>query len=156
MKVEIRKVDLMEGEELQELVKRVIGALGQQKAKLKKSLFLHGIFKDHVIARDFETGAFFKMDMARKGEEVTLSNMTKVVQTFVAAGAAVKKSEDQQAQPLQVVEVPAMLVTLEDGKLTESSIQNIQEVTKSEVQEGQFLDADQQAPKESIWGNVLD
>jgi len=103
MKILIQKVDLVEGEELQGLITRISNALGQQKAKLKKSLFLYGIFKDHIIARDFETGSFFKLDLTRNKEEVVLGKPVAVVQTFVPK--KVQKSE--QTQEEKYVDAPS-------------------------------------------------
>ena len=61
MKIEVAKsIELQEGEELMEFVQRVHEALAVNRAKTKLSLFLHKVFNEHIIARDYEQGRFFK------------------------------------------------------------------------------------------------
>lgn len=155
-KIAINKVDLVEGEELWDLVKKIREALGQQKAKLKKSLFLHGIYKSHIITRDFETGAFFKMDLKRDGEQVELSNMQEVIMQFLPKKKSVEKAEGTtNPEDLRVVELPPMVVMVKGDKLTDESIEAIQEVTKAspDVDEEAFFEA---PIEKGFWGGVLD
>lgn len=82
MIIEIRKLDLAEGEEVLEFGDKVMRALSQSKAKLKKSLRLIGIYNDHIVTRDAESGRLFKMAIAREGGAVTLGAPEEVQQSF--------------------------------------------------------------------------
>lgn len=96
--VEVTKVELVEGEELQGLIKKVIDAVGRHKGKVSKSLGLTGIYKDHVIARDFETGRFFRMKMVREGADVVLSDAEEVRQVFVPARQKTEKGSGRVSE----------------------------------------------------------
>lgn len=82
MIIEIKKLDLIEGEEVLDLGDKVMKALAQSKAKLKKSLRLIGVYNNHVITRDAETGRLFKMDISRDGSAVVLGSPEEVQQSF--------------------------------------------------------------------------
>jgi len=83
-KIEVHKVELVDGEELMQMVDKVIAAVTQSKGKLKKSLSLRGIFKDHVVVRDAESGKMFRMKMTRDDKgQVALEGMEEVKQVFV-------------------------------------------------------------------------
>lgn len=82
--VEVTKVDLVDGEELMDLAKKVMAAITQHKGKLSKSLALQGIFKDHIIVRDMEDGKIFRMEMTRSEVgDVALEGLSEVRQVFV-------------------------------------------------------------------------
>jgi len=84
MLIEINKVDLVDGEELMELARKVQAAITQHKGKLQKSLGLIGIYKDHIVVRDWEDGKLFRMDMKRDDKgEILLADMTPVKQAFI-------------------------------------------------------------------------
>jgi hypothetical protein len=103
MKVRVYKVDLAEGEELMQLVDKVMSALAQQRAKLKRSLSLRGIFKDFIVVMDVEKRKMYKLSLARsdKGELTIGKEFEEVVQTFVPA----KKVEKGEEQPATLVAV---------------------------------------------------
>jgi hypothetical protein len=95
--IEVNKVELRDGEELQQFIGGVIKALGQHRQKTNKSLALRGIFKGFVIAQDMENGKFFRMQVSRddaglfavgKGEEVR--------QAFVPVRQKAEKAETQE------------------------------------------------------------
>lgn len=92
--VEINKVELADDEELQTMIKKVMDAVARSKGKTKKSLQLVGIFKDHAITRDFETGKFFKSAMTRDGEVIKLDEAVEVRQVFVPVKQKTEKAED--------------------------------------------------------------
>jgi hypothetical protein len=82
--VEIHKVDLVDGEEFHELPGKIMRALGRMKGKLKKSLILTHIFKDHVVTFDLETRKKFRLDMSRGNSgEIVLGAPVEVVAVFV-------------------------------------------------------------------------
>lgn len=95
-KIEVCKVELTEGEELQGMIKKVIDAITRSKGKTKKSLHLAGIYKDHIITRDFESGRFFKMKMERDGDVIKLSDEAEVRQVFVPVKQKTEKAEADQ------------------------------------------------------------
>ncbi len=150
-KVEISKVELLEGEEMQTLIKKIQDAITQGKGKTNKSLFLHGIFKDHIITRDWETHKFFKMELSRDGEGVKLSSSTEVRQAFVPIGQKVEKAEDQPSCTVAISSSKApgaveVIVVKADAKtvfdLLDSAISD---------EEPKFQDM----AKENIWGGIL-
>ena len=92
-KIEVCKLDLAEGEEVMELGDKVMAALAQQKGKLKKSLFLRGIYNDHIIAKDRESGQLFRFEIKRSEKgAITLANMTEV---RPAGHVPMKKADDK-------------------------------------------------------------
>lgn len=87
-KVEVKKVDLMDGEEQMQLVDKVIAALAQQNGKLKKSLSLRGIYKDHIVVRDTESSRMYRMKMSRDDSGgVQFEGMEEVKAVFVPVKA---------------------------------------------------------------------
>ena len=87
-KIEVQKAELIEGEELRDFIGKVFEAIHASKAKLERSLSLHGIYKGFVITRDMESGGFLRHDMTRKGAAVELSDPVEVAQKFVPIEAA--------------------------------------------------------------------
>lgn len=150
-KVEINKVELLDGEELQTLVKKVVDAITQGKGKTNKSLFLNGIFKDHVITRDWETGKFFKMEMARDGDAITLTGSAEVRQAFVPVGQKVEKAEDQLSCTVaisseKVGEEATVIVVKADAKTVADLLADAISDEAPNFQD---------VAKESIWGGIL-
>lgn len=93
--IQIEKVELLDGEELMSLPRKIMDAMGRHKAKLNRSLFLRGIFNKFIIAKDFETGRMFQMDMSRDQDgDILLGNPVEVKQTFVPVKQAAAKAED--------------------------------------------------------------
>ena len=91
--VVVEKVELLDGEEMMELAKKIMSAIAQNKGKLNKSLALQGIFKDHIVVRDMETGKMYRMKLARsEGGEISLSGLEQVRQTFVPVKQAAEKA----------------------------------------------------------------
>ena len=83
MIIEIRKLNLAEGEEVLDVGDKVMRALARSKAKLKKSLRLIGIYNDHLVTRDAETGRLFKMALSRDGDAIILGSPEEVQQSFM-------------------------------------------------------------------------
>jgi hypothetical protein len=95
MFVEVRKLDLMEGEEVLELGNKVMNALAQNRKKLKRSLSLRGIFNDHIVAKDTESGTLFRIVMKRgDGGAIVLGELEEVRQVYVSTK---KEKETKQA-----------------------------------------------------------
>jgi hypothetical protein len=91
--VQVQKIDLLDGEELMELAKKVMAAITQHKGRLNKSLALRGIFKDHIVVRDMESGKLFRMNMKRDDAgAVLLDSMDEVRQVFVPAKTKAEKA----------------------------------------------------------------
>lgn len=150
--VQVSKVDLMDGEELMDLAKKVMAAITHHRGKIKKSLALQGIFKDHIVVRDLEDGRLFRMKLSRSDKgEIALEGMEEVRQTFTP----VKKIEkrDGAETDLQVVTVPELMLVVEGGKLDPGSIEMIEEVAKAALspEEPQYI----KVPGESLWHGVI-
>jgi hypothetical protein len=97
--VQVSKVDLVEGEELMDLAKKVMAAITQNKGKTNRSLGLMGIFKDHIVVRDFEDGKMFRMEMKRdETGSVLLDGMEEVQQKFVPVKPKATKEEEEQGK----------------------------------------------------------
>lgn len=97
-----KSIDLGDGEELQDFVRKVINSVTQQRLRMDRSIGLVGIYNSHVILRDFENNKFFKMDHTRDGEGIALSNLTEVRQTFVPVpdvGEGDEKVEKSEGPP---------------------------------------------------------
>jgi hypothetical protein len=132
--VEIQKFNLLEGEELMSVVRRIHDALTQHRQRTNKSIFLSGIFKSFIIVRDLENGRLFKMDMKRDGEgNIELGDSEEVRQVYVPIKAKEQKSEEDDTS-LAEAQVDAMLEVAE----------------KSEAP--QYLEV----PKDNIWKGILD
>lgn len=144
-KIEIRKVDLVEGEELQGLIRKVFDALRLHKTKSKGSFMLKGIFKDFIITQDSESGKFFRMKMSRDANQINLDGLEEVRQTFVPVTQKTEKSE----------EVRGKYIAMDDGEVITWPL------TKSEtISLGEFFSSDEsemvEVEKESIWKGFLD
>ena len=88
--IEVSKIDLREGEELQKVVRSIVDTLrsDDEVHKTSKELGLRGIFKDHIVTQDFTTGRMFKFDLARdEAGTIKLSNPVEVRMTFVPVEA---------------------------------------------------------------------
>lgn len=155
-KIEINKVELVEGEELMELVDKVYKALAQNKAKTDKSLGLRGIFKDYIITRDAESGQFFQMAITRKGEHLELGEPVQVRQIYVPVAAPKSEGEEKVEKlesQLELRELAGISVILESGKLTPGSVEALELIAKAadSAAASQFIDP----PKEDLWAGVL-
>lgn len=148
-KIEVRKVELVEGEELQGLVKKVIDAIGRSKGKTTKSIGLTGIYKDHIITRDFESGKFFKMAMERDDAgNVKLGDAVEVKQVFVPAKQKTEKAED----------APEVLVAIDEGETAVvRTVKCAADVIAQALEDIAAEPGEMVEPrKESLWQGVLD
>ena len=85
-RVEVHKVELLEGEELQSFIKALHDALPMQ-------FYLKGVWNSYVIACDRETGKMFKYQFTRTQDGgVELGDGIEVRHVF----AEVQKSEDEE------------------------------------------------------------
>lgn len=66
--VVVGKLDLPEGVEMWDFAGMIMEELTRQKAKLDRSLSLHGIFNDHIIVRDRETAKLYKLAISLDGD----------------------------------------------------------------------------------------
>lgn len=89
--VEVNKVEMPEGMEMLDFGGTIMGMLAQAKAKLKKSLMLIGIYNDHIVTKDRETGKLFKMSLATKDGEIDLGEPVEVRQQFIEVKAKTEK-----------------------------------------------------------------
>lgn len=102
--VEVEKVDLMDGEELMELPRKIMASLTRTKSKLNRSLILTHIFKDHIVTLDIETRKKFMMSMERDDKgAIKLGQPQEVKTKFVPVKENTTKSEDG----VEVVETDA-------------------------------------------------
>lgn len=148
-KVEIRKVELLDGEEMHQFGSKVAKAV----RAIMDNAYLYGIYKDHVILREWRTGNFIRMDLRREGEGVQLSNSQKVRQTFVPISSSVKKSDKGE---MRTIQIPSMLLLAEGDQLSESSIAELQNIAKSaETIEGVSGFVELKEDK-AFWGNLID
>lgn len=149
--VEVTKVDLMDGEELMDLAKKVMSAITQHKGKLRKSIGLLGIFKDHIVVRDFDSGKLFRMEMKRDDRgSVNLDGMVEVRQVFVPVKQAKEKSENS----MEAVSIPELTVIVEDGKLDQESVAMIEDIAKNASSEA-IDPAYVKVEGESLWHGIL-
>jgi hypothetical protein len=109
--VRVNKLALREGEELMDFVHAMIGAVMTDRIVLADGsldAWLEGIFEDHVIVRDGNTGRLFKAPFER-GEDgsIAFSEPVEVRVAFVEvpkAGDETQKSVEKRA-PDQIVNV---------------------------------------------------
>lgn len=129
--IQVEKLDLREGEELQEFISSVWKALTRHRERTNRSLMLRGIFEDHVVTKDVENGRLFKMQFKRdKGGFIEFGETQEVRQTFVPVKRTEKNSD--AAEVFKAVELPAGLtVILEDGEPTQASLASVAEVAKA-------------------------
>lgn len=92
----INRFDLEEGEEFWDFMDKVHAALqilGQQN---DRRYWLIGLFDDHIIVEDNNTGKLYKLDMSRNEDgSVALANMTEVKIQYVPVTEAATRSADQ-------------------------------------------------------------
>lgn len=112
--VRVGKLALREGEELMDFVHTMIGAVMTDRIVLADGsldAWLEGIFEDHVIVRDANTGRLFKAPFER-GEDgsIAFSEPVEVRVAFVevpkaAAGEEEAEKAVQKSAPNRLVEV---------------------------------------------------
>lgn len=147
MKVQINKLELMEGEEVLELGDKVMSALAQQKGKLKKSLFLRGIYNDHVITKDRETGKLFRFEIKRNSSGgIELTNMSEVRPAgFVPVKQKSEKAEDP-IESMVVVEGTEVKVPMDPDAI----VTLLKGIDSSEPEEIDLVEK-----TESLWQDVV-
>lgn len=100
MKVQIQKnLELLDGEELGEFVGKLQDALAVNRAKLKLSLGIVGIFSDHILTKDFEKGGFYRFAFSRdESGSVVLGDGVEVRQVFVPVTEADKAIDTDEIE----------------------------------------------------------
>lgn len=85
MEIKVQKnLQLTEGEDLMDLINKIREAMAVNRAKMKMSLGLLNIFSDYVIAKDFESNRFFKLELSRDDAGgVVLGDAQEVRQVYV-------------------------------------------------------------------------
>lgn len=147
MKVEIKKLELADGEEVLELGDKVMQALARQKGKLKKSLYLRGIYNDHIIAKDRETGKLFRFEMKRTGGAgIKLTNMQEVR----PAGFIPIKQKSEKAEEAVLSKVIVEGSTCDVPLDPEVVIQVLKSLDPSEPEEIDLVEK-----TESLWQDVI-
>jgi hypothetical protein len=94
--VVVQKMELLPNEELMDLVDKVCQCVGEFRTKSERKVNLIGIFDDHIVVKDFDTGRCFKMQMER-AEDGTVKvdgQMVEVRQTFVEVGKGKDKDTE--------------------------------------------------------------
>lgn len=113
--VRVGKLALREGEELMEFVHTMIGAVMTDRIVLADGsldAWLEGIFEDHVIVRDANTGRLFKAPFERGADgSIAFSEPVEVRVQFVPVSAPAEEGGDAEEKsvekraPDQIVEV---------------------------------------------------
>lgn len=100
--VEIQKIDLGDGEELNEFIREVVKAVRKLSidAGDEGPIMLHGIYKDHVVVKQFGMGGgtYYRASWSRdKAGAITLGELQQVRMTFTPVpGGKVKKGEGDE------------------------------------------------------------
>lgn len=105
--VEVYKIELSEGEELNELPNKIVQALGRFKSKLSRSLILTHIYKDHIITMDCETRKKFRLELSRdENGNVKLGEPEEVKAVFVPVKNLKKdEAESENSEPDNLIVV---------------------------------------------------
>lgn len=97
----VSKLSLRPGEELMDFVHAVLSAVQTDRVILADGsldAMLHGIFDDHVVVQDLNTGRFFKADFTRTDKgEITFSDPIEVMATFVPVESADPSDDAEKA-----------------------------------------------------------
>jgi hypothetical protein len=101
--VEVRKIALREGEELWDFIDAMWMAVQTNRVILADGsldAYLQGIFDDHVIVQDGNTGRMFKSTFTRdaKGQFI-FGDPVEVRQVFVEVGSAEEDGVEKAAKP---------------------------------------------------------
>lgn len=92
MKILVQKFELMEGEELQSFIGKVMAAMPE-------GMFVKGIFSTYVISKEFESGRMFKMPFSRDADgAVSFGEGTEVKHAFVE----ISKDEELDQEYVEV------------------------------------------------------
>jgi len=89
-----KQFELAEGEELQSTIRKVIEAADKLRRSGGTTGWLVGIYKDHVILRDWNSDKFFRAELDRSGDEFKLTDVKEVRQAFLPVADKVAKSAD--------------------------------------------------------------
>lgn len=102
----VRKLQLRQGEELQQFIWTMIGAVQTNRVILADGsldAWLEGIFDEHVIVRDGNTGRLFRADFTRAADgEIVFSPPVEVRVEFVPVEG---DGDVSKALPYETVEV---------------------------------------------------
>ena len=155
--VQVYKFELREGEELGELVRNIHQSLARHRERTNKSMFLRGIFKGFVITQDLENGQFLRMTLKRdKQGLIELGESVAVRQAFVPIGSKGKTEKNEELDFVKLVELPEMMLVMEDGEVTDASIEEMKVVAKtmSEASSNppEMLELEIQ---QNLWGKIL-
>lgn len=138
--VEVRKMQLEEGEELMEAVRKVMEAIRKKGAAMEPPQFLYLVYigqeseKSFCVVQNSESGKHFKMFITRTEEgKVDLSEPQEVRRTFIPVKQATEKSGEQ----VKVQTLPPLSVVSSNGELTASSIAQINKVLSNVGEEDQ-------------------
>jgi hypothetical protein len=117
--VAVAKIDLREGEELMDFVWTMMSAVQTDRIVLADGSFdawLVGIFNDHVVVEDGNTGRLFRADFSRteKGE-IAFSEPVEVRMVFVPVERG-DDGEEVEVTKARTVSPPAIERVVEVGK----------------------------------------
>lgn len=154
-KIYVSKFNLQQGEELKHFIGKVCQAVAARGAELKKNFFTIGIFKDHVIVRDADSGSAFRIPLSQsEGGTIHLKGELEEVRSVFMPLSQLSKLQKSEGN-IQTVELPPLFVQIDRGKLTKSSIKAIEKaVEKSKTEpSGQMVEAPQ---RENLWKSVFE
>ncbi len=93
--VAVSKVELLDNEEMLVFAEKVIDALETEEAQLSRRPELRGIFADHVIFQDIESGRYYRRALSRANDgDVALGEAVEVRQVFAPVDEPVEKAAD--------------------------------------------------------------
>ncbi len=143
-RIEVQKFELTDGQELNDFISMVMKAVTQQRKQLNRSLGLMGIYKNHIITRDMESGKFFKLAMKHDANAIELGDPAEVRQVFVPVTNVVEKS------------LSNAVIAIQDGKVYDWPLieQDTEEViAQLNKRASDYVYAE--APKDSMWKGVI-
>lgn len=153
-KVQIQKFELPPNMEMLDFAGLVMQEVADVAKREEKDIGLIGIFSDHVVVKDWQSGETFKMDLIVSGSNVSLGDtLIPVQKIFVPVKKQINKSKDS----LQVVHLPPVVVHVEKGKLTPESVAVIEKIASGKLPSVDHVDVSAIEKRESTvsWAGIL-
>jgi len=124
--IEVKKLELLEGEEVLQVGNKIMQMLTTMKGKVKQNLGLIGVYNDYIIARDRDSGKHFRFTFKRGSKgEIELLDPEEVKSVFVAVKQKVEKAD------LKMVTLPEITVLLDKEKITKDSVETLEAVANA-------------------------
>jgi len=147
-KVAIQKFKLMEGEEIQQAIRKIMNAV-RAKARNRYLMFIGEGF---VITKDWEDDKLYRMSLTR-GEDgaFVLGEPEEVMQIFVPAKQVAAKSSEL----LRTVDLPEITVVLKDNKISEESLEMLHDIASGSLDTSAVEIVKVETTEPLEWSNVL-